>query len=63
MGSTKSQTVDLARSVAFRVNSEYFAWLIKVAKKDRSSLSALLDHAVVAYARQLGIEEEPPERY
>jgi hypothetical protein len=50
------------KTVAFRVSGAYGKWLDKLARANRSSLSGLMDQALVAYARTIGFTEEPPER-
>jgi hypothetical protein len=45
-----------------RGSLEFKAFLEMAAKKDRLSVADFLERAAVRYARELGIQEEPPER-
>lgn len=45
-----------------RGSLDFKAFLEMAAKKDRLSVADFIERAVVRYARELGIQEEPPER-
>lgn len=50
------------KTVAFRVSGAYGKWLEDLARVNRSSVSGLMDQALVAYARSIGFAKEAPER-
>jgi hypothetical protein len=50
------------KTLGYRVGLAYLAWLEKVAVANRSSISGLLDQAVVDRATKLGIDDPPPKR-
>jgi len=50
------------KTVAFRVSRAYSKWLDELAKRNRTSISALLDQALTEYAKSIGFEKEAPER-
>jgi hypothetical protein len=45
-----------------RGSPEWKAWLEKLARFDRSSVSDVADRAIAAYARTIGFPDEPPPR-
>lgn len=48
--------------LTIRASAAWRAWLEKVASKNRSSISGLIDQAVAKYAREIGIVDLPPDR-
>ena len=44
------------------MNSAYLDWIIRAAAVNGSTLSGLIDQAVSRYAREIGIEDAPPDR-
>ena len=48
------------KAIAFRVYQAYAEWLEDCAARDRSTVAALLDRAVTAYAKDQGWPEPPP---
>ena len=50
------------KTVAFRVSGAYAKWLDELARTNRSSVSGLMDQALVAYAKTIGFTKEAPER-
>jgi hypothetical protein len=61
---TKAKPVQERRSIAVAIkgNEEWKAWLEMVAKRCRTTVSALIDQALTEYAKSKGIVEEPPDR-
>lgn len=49
-------------TLGYRVSLPYREWLERVALANRSSISGLLDQAVVDRAVQLGVTDPPPKR-
>jgi hypothetical protein len=45
-----------------RGSQEFKEFLEEAAKKDRSSVADFLERAAVRYAKELGIDREPPDR-
>lgn len=45
-----------------KAGPEFEAWLHRFAKAQRDTLSALIEKALIAYAKAEGFNEEPPER-
>lgn len=50
------------RTISMRVSGEYALWVDELAAKSRNSTAGLLDQAMVAFAKEIGFEEEPPIR-
>jgi hypothetical protein len=50
------------KTIGMKASPEWAAWLEMVATRNRTSVAALVDQAVTAYARELGVSEPPPER-
>jgi hypothetical protein len=50
------------KTIGFRVTAEYAGFLERVASADRSTIAGMIDRAVARYAREIGVEEPPPER-
>jgi hypothetical protein len=50
------------KMLGYRVGPQYLAWLEKVARKNRSKISGLLDQAVAKYALDIGVVDIPPDR-
>jgi hypothetical protein len=49
------------RSLAFRVNDAYAAWVEELAKSNRTTLAGLFDQALAQFAERKGFKS-PPER-
>ncbi|HMF36977.1 MAG TPA: hypothetical protein VKF17_10070 [Isosphaeraceae bacterium] len=50
------------KTLGYRVSSAYLDWITRAAAVNGSTLSGLIDQAVSGYAREIGIEEAPPDR-
>lgn len=53
---------DGGKIVGVRVSVAYAAWIDRLAKHNRSSVSVLFDQAMSKYAKEIGFTEEAPER-
>jgi hypothetical protein len=51
-----------ARTLGYRVTSAYLEWITRAAAVNRTTISGLIDQAVARYAREIGIQEQPPDR-
>lgn len=51
-----------AKTLGNRVSPSYLAWITKAAALNRSSISGLIDQAVARYAREIGVQDPPPDR-
>ena len=51
-----------AKTLGYRVTPDYLAWITEAAKRNRSSISGLIDQAVAKYAREIGVADPPPDR-
>jgi hypothetical protein len=54
--------------VGFKGTQEYQDWMKRLLRHSKSArqatnLTDLIDRAIVAYARQIGFDEDPPARY
>jgi hypothetical protein len=58
----KAPVTTSTRSLAFRVNDEYAAWVERLAAANRSTLAGLFDQALSHYAVKIGFTEPAPER-
>jgi hypothetical protein len=47
---------------SFKATAEFDAWMERLAKHCRLPVSTLLEHGLIALAREKGFNEEPPER-
>lgn len=47
---------------SFRGTEDFREWIQGFAASQRLNVSFLIEHALVAYAEQLGYKEPPPER-
>jgi hypothetical protein len=55
--------VERVAMVTIRGTEDWRSWLSRLAEYDRStSISEMMDRALVAYARQIGFKEMPPKR-
>jgi hypothetical protein len=50
------------KTLGYRVGLPYLAWVEKVARANRSSISGLIDQAIVDRALKLGVTDPPPDR-
>lgn len=50
------------KTLGYRVTPRYLKWITAVAKTNRSSIAALIDQAVAKYARDIGVQDAPPDR-
>jgi hypothetical protein len=50
------------KTLGYRVSSEYLAWITRAAAANRSTISGLIDQAVARYAREIGVQDPPPDR-
>ena len=50
------------KTLGYRVTHEYLGWLGKVASKNRTSISGLIDQSVAKYALDIGVVDVPPDR-
>ena len=51
-----------AKTLGYRVTPAYLEWITKAAATNRSTISGLIDQAVARYAREIGVQDPPPER-
>jgi hypothetical protein len=47
---------------AFKGSEEFAAWLERFVAHKRLPVSILIEHALIAFAKQEGFDEAPPER-
>jgi uncharacterized protein (DUF1778 family) len=52
----------LAKTLGYRVTPAYLEWITRAAAANRSTISGLIDQAVARYAREIGVEDSPPDR-
>jgi hypothetical protein len=50
------------KTLGYRVSSTYLDWITKAAAANRSTISGLIDQAVARYAREIGVQDQPPDR-
>lgn len=50
------------KTLGYRVSSAYLEWIKAAAAVNRSDVSGLIDQAVTRYAREIGVQDPPPER-
>jgi uncharacterized protein (DUF1778 family) len=50
------------RTIGLRTSREWAAWLAKAAKSDRVDVAKFLERAAIAYAKQIGFTDSPPDR-
>ena len=50
------------KTLGYRVSSAYLEWITAAAAVNRSTVSGLIDQAVARYAREIGVEDPPPDR-
>ena len=50
------------KTLGYRVSAEYLDWIKAAATVNRSDISGLIDQAVTSYAREIGVEDPPPDR-
>lgn len=58
----KAAGVQRATVLTIRGTDEWRAWVERLAKHARSSVSTLVDHALAEFAANHSFEEPPPER-
>jgi hypothetical protein len=51
-----------AKTLGYRVTPTYLEWITRAAAANRSTISGLIDQAVARYAREIGVEDSPPDR-
>ena len=51
-----------AKTLGYRVTPAYLEWITKAAAANRSTISGLIDQAVARYAREIGVQDPPPDR-
>jgi len=50
------------KTLGYRVSSAYFDWITRAVAVNGSTLSRLIDQAVARDAREIGIEDAPPDQ-
>ena len=50
------------KTLGYRVSSAYRDWITRAAAVNRSTISGLIDQAVAQYAREIGVQDAPPDR-
>jgi hypothetical protein len=50
------------KTLGYRVSPAYLEWITRAASANSSSISVLIAQAVARYAREIGIQEPPPDR-
>jgi predicted transcriptional regulator len=50
------------KAIAFRVSDDYAAWVEKLAAHNRTTVSGMLDQALVRFAKEIGFTDPAPER-
>jgi hypothetical protein len=50
------------KTLGYRVSSAYLEWIKAAAAVNRTDVSGLIDQAVTRYAREIGVQDPPPER-
>jgi uncharacterized protein (DUF1778 family) len=51
-----------AKTLGYRVTPAYLEWITRAAAVNRTTISGLIDQAVARYAREIGIQDQPPDR-
>ena len=59
---SKQKPASETRTIGVRASAAYAEWAQRVAQANRSTVAGLVDQALVAYARQIGFTEPPPDR-
>ena len=51
-----------AKTLGYRVTPAYLEWITRAPAANRSTISGLIDQAVDRYAREIGVQDPPPDR-